>query len=235
MRTILIGAGTLAEALIPLLDGPIVAVTATPTRHPALRARGALPTVEVPSTTASDRVVLMVPGSAGQAAAIASLRGERPGRAVLVGTIGIHAPYVGVVRPDSPPGAGPRATDAVHAEAVFRAWCPGGVVLRCGGLWREGRGPAAAFERKGSAPEGPPDAPLPLIHYDEAARAIAALLLHPAPPAVVLGVTASTTREAFYAGLAASLGLPVPAFTAPLGATARFEDPELATLIGAAG
>ena len=41
-----------------------------------------------------------------------------------------------------------------------------------------------AFARKGTAPAGPANAPLPLIHYDDAASLVCRAVVDPAPPPV---------------------------------------------------
>lgn len=226
MRAVILGAGNLGSRVAARWDGDVVAVTATPARHGALVALGARPTTEWPALQPGDHLVIAIPGSAAQADAIDRLaRGVCPARVVLVGTVGFHAPYAGVITPSSPPGSSPRAMAAGSAEAKLRAWAPDAVVVRCGGLWCEGRGPAAAFARTGAAPLGPPDAPLPLIAYDEAASLVLRALGEARPPAVVLGVTEQPTREQYYRELASSLGVTPPAFDAPTGGMARFEDP----------
>lgn len=226
MRTIVIGAGNLGIALIAHLTGEVLAVTRTAERHPALRAAGARPTTDWPTVAPTDRWVLALPGSDAQRAAVEALGDQpAPAIAVMVGTTGLHAPYTGTVGPDSPAGTGPRSDAAARAEQAFRAWAPHGTIVRCGGLWREGRGPAAAFARTRTAPPGPPDAPIPLIHYDAAAALIARVLGEIRPPSVVLGVTHAPRRDAFYGGLAATLGCDPPAYTEPVGHTARFVDP----------
>lgn len=226
MKTVLLGAGTLGIAVARRLDGPVVAVTASPARHPELRALGADPTTAWPAVETDDRWVLALPGSDAQAEAIRRLAATAPPRrVVLVGTTAWHAPYDGRIGPDSPSGQGVRAEAAIRAESCFRAWAPDGVVVRCGGLWHEGRGPAAAFARTRSAPLGPPDAPLPLVHYDEAAALVVAALDAEDAPPVVLAVTATPTRRMFYEALCAELGCELPAFAPATGRSAWFEDP----------
>jgi hypothetical protein len=213
------GAGTLGARVIARSTGPIHAVTRTTDRHDALRALGADPTTTWPRAT--DRVVLCLPGSAAQLEAITRLRRDRPTRAVLVSTTGYHTPYAGHVGPDSPMGTGDRARAAAATEDAFRDWMGDhGVIVRLGGLYTATRGAAAAFARTGRARMAPGNAPLPSIHYDDAAALVVAAL-DEAPP-VILGVTEAPTRRTFYTVVAGHLGVALPAF-APDGPEATFD------------
>lgn len=180
-------------------------------------------------------MLLALPGSAQQLDAIERLGSQpRPARAVLISTIGFHGPYCGTIRSGDPAGASERAQLAAATEAAFRRWAgPHGSILRCAGLWHSSRGPQRAYARSRSARLGPPDAPLPLIHYEDAATlAIAALLddtVHP----VLLGVVSAPSRSEFYTACAQAFSAEVPLFTAPTGQQVRFEDPVAAQLLGA--
>ncbi|MCA9568432.1 MAG: hypothetical protein KC656_11340 [Myxococcales bacterium] len=214
------GAGTLGARVLAGTSGVRRAITRTEARWAQLRALGAIPTLDWPTPGRDDLVVLALPGSAAQAEAIARLAGSRPDRAVLVSTTGYHAPYAGEVSAGSPPGASARAQEAAETEAAFRDWMGDrGTIVRLGGLYTATRGPAAHFARTLQVRPGPADAPLPLVHYDDAATLVIRALERPAPP-VVIGVTAVPTREAFYTTVAAHLGVPVPPLGPAAGAVA---------------
>ena len=101
---------------------------------------------------------------------------------------------------------------------LFRSWAPHGVVLRMGGLYRNGRGPLASYQRRGTAPDGPPDKTLALIHYDDAATATFAALSHASPaPSYLCVVPPCPTRADFYQAAAVVNELELPFFTTPLG------------------
>lgn len=221
MKISVYGAGTLGGRIVARLPAGILAVTQSTTRHDRLRAAGGIPTVSWPAATG--HVVLSLPGSATQLEGIERLSGDHPERAVLVSTTGYHAPYGPVVTAESPRGTGERAALAAKTERAFREWTGDrGVIVRLGGLYTAERGPAAAFARTGRARLAPGDAPLPLIHYDDAAELVCRALLDPMPPPVVLGVSEVVSRQSFYSTLAAHLGVEPPPF-APDGGPSSFD------------
>lgn len=217
------GAGTLGSRVLARITGTRWAITRTPRRHTALRSLGVHPTLDWEEPEADSAVVLAIPGSASQAEAIARLRHRRPPRAVLVSTTGLYAPYAGRIAANSPAGASDRAQQAAATEAAFRDWMgDDGVIVRLGGLYTRDRGPAAHYARENRIRLAPPDAPLPLIHYDDAAQLVVRALRAPAPP-VVLGVVQVVERETFYRTVAAHLGRPTPAFGPRCGVQVDFD------------
>ncbi len=225
MGVIVYGAGEIGTRLLARLRGARIAVTRSTRRHAILRAIGARPTVRWLLPSRSDALVLALPGSRLQGDAIAYLSTSRPARAVLISTVGFHAPYRGTIVPTSRPGTSVRAAAAAAIEAAFLRWMgPGGTILRLGGLYHHRRGPAAHFARTGRARIAPPDAPLPLIHYDDATTLVLQALLAPGP-SIRLGMTAQPTRARFYNTLAHHLSCPPPAFAHTTG-RARFVDVE---------
>jgi nucleoside-diphosphate-sugar epimerase len=125
-----------------------------------------------------------------------------------------------MVMPQSPPGAGSRPASIAAAEQEFWDWAgDSGVVIRLGGLYCDGRGPFSALARRGKITrQAPPDKTMALMHYDDAAAAVAAALAHPAPARLYLGVTVPCpTREEFYTAACAKLNLPPPEFEPPTG------------------
>lgn len=204
--------------------GEVLAFTETTARHARLKAAGARPHVGEPVDilTADDALLLALPGSDRQAMAVSRLQSApRPARAVLISSTGFYGQPPGKVDEDTPPAQSLRAAKVVGAEAAFRAWIGGapgrGVVLRMGGLYRPGRGPLAALQRRGHAPLGPPDQTLALIHYDDAATATRRALSHPAPaPTYLCVVPPCPTRQDFYLAACVLLDLPLPSFEPPL-------------------
>ena len=223
MRLIVLGAGALGGRVARRWPGEVVAVTRTPRRHEALRADGILPTLEIPDLTGA-HVLVATNGSANQREVCARLTGV-PARAVLTSSSAFHRGQRGVVRPSDPQGTGPRAEAAAAAEEAFLAWAgDSGVRLRFGGLYAEGRGPTSVLLRRGHAPEGPPDRPLSLIHYDDAATACLSALTHPeSDPVYLVTMPPLPTRQQFYEAACAAHGLPAPTFSAPEGVRLSYD------------
>jgi nucleoside-diphosphate-sugar epimerase len=158
--------------------------------------------------------------------AIAQLSDQPPPkRAVLIGSTSYYGLARGTINEGTRPGKSERAQRAAATEAAFRAWAPDGVILRCGGLYRPGRGPLNALQVRQAVPKGPPNKRLALIHYDDAAAAAHAALLYPNPESVYLTVTAPCpTRMEFYQAACVILGLNLPSFSrALLGHPARYD------------
>lgn len=201
---------------------PVLGLTQGTTRHDELRRCGIEPAIGHAAglLTPADVLLLALPGSASQQAAILSLTDTIPPvRAVLISSTGYYGTPHGSVNEETPRGGTARASAIETAELAFRAWIGAhGVVLRLGGLYCRGRGPVAALWRRGTAPSGPPDTTLPLIHYDDAATATLAALQHPTPEPTYVGVVPPCpTRRVFYRCACHRIGLPEPVFDAPLG------------------
>lgn len=225
-RLVVFGAGELGGRVAESYAmgvGEVVAFTRTAQRHAALRKAGVHPAVGSPAGAlrSDDLLLLALPGNAAQREAVQALAaaGDAPARVVMISSTGYYGQVHGYVDEDTPPGVDEHSRAVADAEAVFRAWAGGrGVVLRTGGLYRSGRGPLSALEQRGAAPLGPPDRTLSLVHYDDAASAARAALLHPAPESTYLVVTPPCpTRSDFYTAACIILQLALPLFDAPLG------------------
>jgi nucleoside-diphosphate-sugar epimerase len=225
MRLIVWGAGALGGrvgAMWAQSGAPVLGLTRTPERHVELRQHGIVPALgsAVGVLTPADALLLALPGSTSQYAAVEALvPTPPPARAVLISSTGYYGTPHSRIDEDTLAGNDPHAQTIQAAEVAFRAWAgAGGVVLRLGGLYCRGRGPFAALQRRGAAPSGPPDTTLALIHYDDAATATLAALRHPSPAPTYVGVVPPCpTRREFYVQACRLAGLPEPAFQAPLG------------------
>lgn len=231
-RLVVVGAGELGgrvAALAAARGDEVLAVTRTRGRHATLAAAGARPLLvhELPRLEARDRLLLAVPGASGQLEALRSLEGAEclapRGRAVLVSSTGVHGDPRGRVDEDTPRGTEERARSLGEVEEHFRDRLgPAAVVLRPGGLFRPGRGPFAAWARRGQVPADRPDRRLPLVHYDDLAGACLAALDHPAPHPFYLVVTSAPPRAEFQRAARERLGL--PALQDPPDATPPWPD-----------
>lgn len=221
-RLIIWGAGELGSLVAQRYhDGPVMGLTQTTTRHEHLRSIGVEPAVgsAAPHLQGQDRLLISLPGDEAKADAVTALEGvAQPRRAILISSTGYYRPARGTVDEATPAGASERAQRIASLEKRFMAWAgAGGVVIRLGGLYRPGRGPMAALARRGTASVKPPNKALPLIHYEDAAEAVAAALQRSPIAPVYLAVTPPCpTRRQFYEAASQRLGLEVPDFSDPL-------------------
>ena len=211
------GAGELGGRVARLaVDGgaTVVGLTLTKKRHKALRKAGVEARRGAPSgVEPADQLLLALPGHVAQHKAIKALAGTPPPRrAVLISSTGYYGARGGHLDAESPPGETTRAQAVAGVEAAFRAWAgEAGVILRLGGLYRCGRGPFSAFQKKRQPPPGPGDKTLALIHYDDAAWAAFEALGHPTPRDIYLGVIPPCpSRREFYLAASVLLGLNLP-------------------------
>lgn len=224
-RTVILGAGELGGRVARLraaAGDTVLGYTRSTARHPALKRDGVEPRAGVPDDlTADDRLLIALPGADRQMMAVAALRNRpAPRRVVFISSTGYYGATVrGDVNEDTPPGESDRAQRNAAAERAFRGWAGDrGVILRLGGLYRPGRGPLSALAKSKRVPPGPPDKTLALIHYDDAATAAAAALVHRDPRPVYLGVTPPCPqRKDFYLAASVILGLDLPGFERALG------------------
>jgi nucleoside-diphosphate-sugar epimerase len=223
-RLVVYGCGTLGALIAAEYaahHGACVGYTRTPERHPGLRERGVTPAVGSPfgALHPDDHLLLALPGTAAQRAAITELAAAPPpSRVVLISSTGYYGQPAGAVDEDTPPGPEARSREIAETEQLFRAWAgPNGVILRTAGLYQRGRGPLSALRHSGRPPLGPPDRTLGLIHYEDAAAAACAALIHPAPEPVYLAVIPPCpSRRDFYLAACVVLDLADPTFDAPL-------------------
>lgn len=233
MRLVVVGAGEIGGAVAArwVQEGDTaVGLTRTASRHPALRAAGVEASTEDPLRVIrpDDHVLLSIAGSNAQREMAEHLHGTPCARLVMTSSTGFYGHPDGVVDARTPAGDTDRAMAAEAAEAMARSWAASvgarPVVLRFGGLYRTGRGPVSALLRRGSAPAGPPDRILPLVHQDDAVSATLAALRHPAPFETYIVVTPPLpTRAGFYRLACERHGLEAPEFTQAEGRTARFD------------
>ncbi len=223
-RTVILGAGELGGRVARLRAAAgdrVVGHTRSAARHPALIADGVEARTGLPDDRAADdRLLIALPGADRQMMAVAALRNRPPpARVVFVSSTGYYGAPRGDVDEDTPPGTSDRAQRNAAAERAFAAWAGDrGVIVRLGGLYRPGRGPLSALAKSKRVPPGPPDKTLALIHYDDAAAATAAALVHPDPRPVYLAVTPPCPlRRDFYLAATVILGLDLPGFDRPRG------------------
>jgi len=226
-RLIVWGAGELGGRVARLwvaAGGRAIGLTQTARRHPLLQEMGVTPHLGSPveRLQPDDCLLLSLPGHATQHEAVHTLaqtQVARPARVVMTSTTGYYGQLRGVINEYTLPGSDERAAEIAATEQAFKEWAgPNGVILRLGGLYGPGRGPFAALARRGTVRIRPPDRPLALIHYDDAAAAIFAALNHAEPEPVYLAVTPPCPpRAQFYRLACARLNLPPPEFAEPLG------------------
>jgi nucleoside-diphosphate-sugar epimerase len=205
--------------------GDVTGFTRTNRRHAALKTRGVQPQLGSPigRLDPHELLLLALPGHKAQLTAIEALTRSSsppPARTVLISTTGYYGMSIrGVINEDSAPGTNTRAASIAATERAFWSWVGSkGLILRLGGLYSRGRGPLPALARRGAPLLRPPDKPMALIHYDDAATAISTALQQPTPANVYLAVTPPCpTRQEFYRLACQRLKLPEPEFAAPLG------------------
>jgi nucleoside-diphosphate-sugar epimerase len=192
------------------------AYTKSTTRHHDLERAGIGTYVGDPEKLdAGDSLVLSIAGTQQLEAAMDRLSNqEAPKRVILTSSTGYYHGCSGSLDPDSPAGLTPRAQAISALETKFRNWTgERGVVLRLGGLYRQGRGPLSALRKSGQVPAGTMDRVLPLIHYDDAARATFEAIRHQQPRSTYIAVTPPCpTRREFYLAASVILQLNLPNF-----------------------
>lgn len=222
MRLLIWGAGELGSLVARRWHrGPVIGFTKTSRRHEQLRQWGVEPRTGEAATALrpDDFLLISLPGTEAKAAALATLAPlPVPRRAILISTTGYYGAPRGVVDEHTPPGREPAAQAVAAVEHAFRAWAgPAGVIVRPGGLYRPGRGPMAALARRGTVSAKPPNKTLALIHYEDAATAVATALQRDVVAPVYLAVTSpAPSRRQFFEAAAARLGLDPPPFADPL-------------------
>jgi nucleoside-diphosphate-sugar epimerase len=224
VRLVVWGAGELGSRVATGWQaGSVVGLTRTAKRHATLNAAGVDARIgsAVGLLHAGDALLLAIPGHVAQGEAIAALSDTSPPRrAVLISSTGYYGMGLsGVVDEGTPPGDSDRSHAIAATERSFLDWAGrSGVVFRCGGLYRPGRGPFSAFARSHQVPPRPPDGKMALIHYEDVATATLAALSLPDAESVYLVLTPPCpTRRAFYEAASRVLRLSAPSLVSPRG------------------
>lgn len=220
MQLTIYGCGALGARVARRWQGSLTLVTRSRARQEQLA--GAFPGATIALSSVSQgggALLIAVPASA-QPDLLAGLP-PIDGPAVLVSTTSVHRPYQGTIDAGSAYGTEARALANARTETSFLEQAGAhGRLVRLGGLFSSTRGPAAVFARTGTTRPGAPNAPLPLIHEEDAATLVLEAL-H-GGPTVRLGVTHQPSRRAYYAWWADRLGLEEPAHTEPIAEPAVF-------------
>lgn len=237
---LLLGCGYLGAAMLPGLGGVVHAVTRGAARHAGLVATGArcvaadlaAPDLEArlaPHLAGFDGLVfVLAPPSAWPeeevAPAFARLRallaGLRVRRGVLASSTAVYGDADGaVVGADAPlDETAPRSRKLI---AIERAWLAADFdarVVRLAGLYGPGRVIGLESVRRGETLPGDGDAWLNLLHIEDAARAMLATALAPAPlRAALISDGTPLRRRDYYTALASHIGAPAPRFGAEGG------------------
>ena len=212
----------------------LLALTSSPERLGALRARGIVPLLGDLDDAASLRrlaglatrvLVLAPPPSQGEGdprtvALLRSLaRGVRPLSLVYGSTTGVYGDCGGALIDESrrPRPATPRGRRRVAAERAVRDWGQGGTpvsILRIPGIYapdREGGTPRARLERGTPVLRPQDDVFTSHVHADDLARACLAALWRGRPQRVYHASDDTRLKMGDYFDLAARLyGLPLP-------------------------
>lgn len=158
-------------------DAYILAETRTDSSHSLLRETGATPGIIRQSTEKFPNVVFCVPPSAAidypEEARQATQRLTENGRFIFTSSGSAHG-AVEVVTETTPRSTAGRAERLFNTENVALELSQG-CVIRLSGLYTLDRGPHTFWLSRGAV-SSHPDGPINLIHYDDAAAAVVALL-----------------------------------------------------------
>ncbi len=202
--------------------GPVTPLTKSDSRHDTLRADGLVPRQGMPNKMDERDVLLIsIAGTAALDKAVEQLSEQPPpARVVITSSTGYYGEQGGLISATTPPGTTERALEVAAMETRFKEWAgERGVVIRLGGLYRQGRGPLNVMKKRGNAPIGAKaDRVIPLLHYDDAASACVAALRVENPRSEYLVVSPPCpTRHEFYLAASVILQLPLPSFGDPSG------------------
>ncbi|MBV72192.1 MAG: hypothetical protein CMH52_12765 [Myxococcales bacterium] len=222
-RCVIWGAGELGGRVGRLAIGEgydVHAYTATTSRHSDLQSAGIKTSVgDPPPFEPTDLVLLSIAGTDSLHEAIKRVVAHAPPkRIILTSSTGYYHSRAGIIDAESEAGESPRAQKIAAMETAFQLWAKdAGVILRLGGLYRIGRGPMSAYQKKKNIPPGPPNKVLALIHYDDAAQATFAAMTRADPkPHYIVVSSVCPTRQEFYLAASVLLGLPIPSFGKPM-------------------
>lgn len=180
---LIIGAGNLGRLIASAWrdahpSATIQGETRTETSHEALAAAGATPALAGSSSAQFPYVVFCAPPSQSDdypgAAADAAKRVLAGGRFLFTSSGSVHGREAKLINEDTPVVTEGRAVVLARAEHNVLA-VPEGNVLRLAGLYTRERG-AHVFWLKKGAISGAPNVLINLLHYEDAAAAVVAVL-----------------------------------------------------------
>lgn len=233
MRISVLGCGWLGLPLAGALasDGHVVrGSTTTPAKLDAIRDAGAAPHVirlspepkgQLEGFFDADCMIVTLPPTGGDEAYIqrltALLNAARQGAVqwfVFTSSTSVYAKRDAVVdENDTSPPASERGKTMREAEALFLLPPFDATVLRLGGLYGPDRDPARSLAGKTGV--AGPDAPVNLVHRDDAIGVVREVLAQEVRNGIFNVVAdAHPTKQAYYTARAEALGLPPPRFAA---------------------
>ena len=230
-RVIIWGAGELGGRVVSKACSAghtVHAYTATNKRHHTLRELGAVVQSGDPTEwQADDTLLLCIAGTQSLRDAIERVRHRPPPRrVVLTSSTGYYNGLGGDIDATTSHGPTERAQTIAACEGAFREWAgDAAIIIRLGGLYRQGRGPLNALKMRGHVPYGAANTTLALIHYDDAASAVWTALNHPNPqPAYLAASDPCPLRQEFYLAACVVLDIALPNFGPPSSnAPARYD------------
>ena len=184
------------------LGGEVIPLTRTDDRHPELRKAGLNPQTGNPDGMREDDCLLLsISGTQALTEAIEMLAGGVvPSRAVITGSTGYYGLQGGEISRNTPPGDTERAIAIAEMENRHERAGDQGVVLRIGGLYRQGRGPLNWLKNRKCLSNMAPDRVIPLVHYDDAASACIGALTCEEPKPAYLVVSPLPNKAGFLHG-----------------------------------
>ncbi|CDF37085.1 unnamed protein product [Chondrus crispus] len=180
---LIIGAGTLGRLIATVWReahpaATILGETRSATSHVAVALAGATPSLAGSSTEKFPYVVFCAPPGQSEdypaAAAIAASRISSGGRLVFTSSGSVHGRSATRITEETPELREGRSLVLAEAEDKVLA-VPEGNVIRLAGLYTRDRGPHVFWLRKRAVP-GPVDSFVNMLHYEDAATAVVAVL-----------------------------------------------------------
>ncbi|MEE2924045.1 MAG: hypothetical protein VX619_04625 [bacterium] len=220
-QLIVIGCGVLGKLIFYQWDGNFTGIVKSHDSVEALSLEGIIASTIMPSNLDTQSVVFATNGSPNQFEAIESFVDLNPnftGKAILISSTSYYQGTQGPVDEESQGGNTSRSKACQEVENIFKSSFSRGWVLRCGGLFKEGRGPFAYLAKTKQIPAIPTGQQLALFSYRDLQRLVIFLLHKETQTTSTLLCTVAKcpTRFEYYKAAFEKLNLPFQLSKDPL-------------------
>lgn len=209
----IIGCGILGKQVSKSYTGESVGIVRSEQSIQALEQVGVSCLNKMPNDITMQNVLFCANGSPNQMEAINEFTIQNPlfdGLAILISSTSYYQGTQGRIDENSPHGVTPRAIQCKNLEELFKHNFKRGWILRCGGLFQEGRGPFNYLANTRQIPALPTGQQLALFSYRDLTRLINYLFQRPATEIETLLCTLPNcpTRFEYYRAAFQELKIP---------------------------
>lgn len=171
----IVGCGILGKQVAKTYSGESLGIVRSEQSLNALKHENIACSTKIPNDITTQNVLFCANGSPNQIEAVNDFVKQNPnfeGMAILISSTSYYQGTQGYIDENSPSGTTQRAIQCKNLEELFQDNFKRGWILRCGGLFQEGRGPFSYLAKTQQIPSLPTGQQLALFSYRDLVRLV---------------------------------------------------------------